>query len=417
MRVNPRKNRTRNGTRLALTDRTVRTLKTPGRHGDGNGLYLQVDASGAKRWIQRVQVKGGRLRTLGLGGYPVISLAEAREQARANKAQARASIDPLREKRAQSMVIPTFAEAANRYIELNRPTWKSRKHANQWGSSLRAYAFPEIADRPVNEVSRSHVQALLERIWTAKPETARRVRQRIARVMAWCRSREYCDGENPASKDGLSLPDQRRTKSHLLALPYSEVGPALDLARHSTAWPVTRLAFEFLVLTATRSGEVRLATWLEIDWAAKTWAVPAERMKAAREHRVPLSSGALDVLLQAQALGQGEEPRYVFPNPQTGKPLSNMVWTNLLKRLEIAATPHGFRSSFRDWTAEQTDAPWAVAEAALAHSLRSATEAAYMRSDLFERRRELMEQWAGYLVGTAESAMLEALGGERNRPI
>ena len=380
-----------------MTDRAVRALKTPGRHGDGNGLYLQVDPSGAKRWIQRIQVKGGRLRALGLGGYPVVSLADAREQALANKAQARAGIDPLREKRAQALVIPTFTEATETYISLNRPSWKSKKHAAQWGATLATYAYPTIGDRLVSQVTRSQVQALLESIWTAKPETARRVRQRIERVMAWCRSREFCDGENPASKDGLALPDQRYTRSHLLAVPYTEVGKVLDMARRSTAWLVTRLSFEFLVLTAARSGEVRLATWPEIDWSSKTWLVPAERMKANREHRVPLSGGALDLLLQAQALGQ-METGYVFPAPYTGKALSNMAWTNLLRRLEIPATVHGFRSSFRDWTAEQTDTPWAVAEAALAHSLRNTTEAAYMRSDLFERRRELMDQWAEYLL-------------------
>ena len=382
----------------ALTVRKIQTLKEPGRYSDGNGLYLQVDPSGAKRWRQRLQVKGGRLRNLGLGGYPTVSLAEAREQALANKKMARAGSDPLRGKRTQAVVVPTFAEASATYIELNRPSWKSQRHADQWVSSLRTYAFPTLGEGLVSEITRSHVQELLERIWTAMPETARRVRQRIFRVMAWCKAREYYEGGNPADPAGLSLPSQRYVKSHLQALPYDDVAWGLGLVRQATALPVTRLSLEFLVLTAARSGEVRFAAWAEIDWASKTWTVPPGRMKANREHRVPLSGGVLDILLQAQALGQ-METGYVFPSPFTGKPLSNMAWGNLLKRLEIPATVHGFRSSFRDWAAEQTDAPHAVMEAALAHTVPNATEAAYFRSDLFDKRRELMEAWEAYLTG------------------
>ncbi len=381
----------------ALTARRVQTIKDPGRYADGNGLYLYVDPSGIKRWRQRVRIKGGRLRNLGLGGYPTVSLVDAREQALANKKLARTGIDPLWEKRAAMVVIPTFSEAAARYIELNRPSWKSARHATQWASTLRTYAFPTLGDRLVSQISRSHVQALLEPIWTGMPETARRVRQRIARVMAWCKAREYCDGDNPADIAGLSLPDQRYAKSHLLALSYADVGRMLHQMRMSTAHPVTKLGLEFLVLTAARSGEVRMATWPEIDWTSKSWVVPAERMKANREHRVPLSSGALDVPMQAQGLGQAETG-LLFPRPLRDGPLSNMAWTGPLRRLEVPATVHGLRSSFRNWAAEQTDAPWAVAEAALAHSVGDATEAAYMRSDLFARRRELMEQWAACLI-------------------
>ena len=213
---------------MALTDRAVWTLKVPGMYSDGHGLYLRVDDAEHKRWVQRIKVKNGAQRNLGLGAYPLFSLAEAREQAIGNQKMARLGLDPLREKQALTRVqtIPTFAAACSSYISLNRPSWKSDRHADQWAASLAKYAYPLLGDKLVSEITRSHVQALLEPIWTAMPETARRVRQRIANVMRWCKAREYCDGDNPADRAGLSLPDQRYTRGHYRALPYEAVGAA-----------------------------------------------------------------------------------------------------------------------------------------------------------------------------------------------
>ena len=372
-----------------LTAARVRTEKRPGRYFDGQGLYLQVDPSGARRWLQRIVIRGKRT-DLGLGGWPLVSLAEAREKALENRRIARSGGDPRMEKRD----VPTFAEAAAEVIELNRPTWRNAKHAAQWGSTLKTYVFPHFGFRPVDEVSGADVMKALTPIWTAKPETARRVRQRISAVMKWAIANNY-RLDNPAG-DAIEavLPKTSRTQAHHAALHYADVPVALDAIRASTARPATRLALDFAVLTAARSGEVRAARRDEVSLDSRVWTVPAARMKAGREHRVPLSRRALDVLEEARSLDDG--PGLIFPG-RSGRPLSDMTFTALLRRLNIPCVPHGFRSSFRDWAAEKTDAPHAVMEAALAHVVGDSTEAAYFRSDLFDRRRALMDQWAEYL--------------------
>ena len=372
-----------------LTAARVRTEKRPGRYFDGQGLYLQVDPSGARRWLQRIVIRGKRT-DLGLGGWPLVSLAEAREKALENRRIARSGGDPRMEKRD----VPTFAEAAAEVIELNRPTWRNAKHAAQWGSTLKTYVFPHFGSRLVTEVSGSDVMKALTLIWTAKPETARRVRQRISAVMKWAIANNY-RLDNPAG-DAIEavLPKTSRTQAHHAALHYADVPVALDAIRASTARPATRLALDFAVLTAARSGEVRAARRDEVSLDSRVWTVPAARMKAGREHRVPLSRRALDVLEDARSLDDG--PGLIFPG-RSGRPLSDMTFTVLLRRLNIPCVPHGFRSSFRDWAAEKTDAPHAVMEAALAHVVGDSTEAAYFRSDLFDRRRALMTQWADYL--------------------
>ena len=382
-----------------LSDRHVRTEGRPGMYADGNGLYLRVDPSGAKRWVQRIVIRGKR-RNLGLGGFPLVSLKEAREKAINNRKLARSGGDPLVEKRRRA--VPTFAEAARRVIEFHRPTWSSVKHAGQWEMTLSAYVFPQFGDRPVDQVTGEDVLSALTPIWNDKPETARRVKQRISAVMDWAVANGY-RADNPAGRTmNQVLPRGSRTKTHHRTVPYSEVGEVLRLVRESEAETVTKLSFEFLVLTAARSREVREARWQEVDFDSKTWTVSAERMKAGREHRVPLSERAVEILREAKKTYNGSD--LIFPAPRSGGILSDMTHRNVLRKLGINAVPHGFRSSFRDWAAECTDTPHAVMEAALAHVVANSTEAAYARSDLFQRRRQLMGSWSDYLgVGSEAS--------------
>ncbi len=386
-----------------LSAAAVKALGKPGRHGDGDGLYLSVAPAGTKAWVQRIVVHGRR-RDIGLGPYPTVSLARAREIAHDNRSAVAAGRDPVAEKREAREAarkpapsVPTFAEAAARVIELRRPTWSNPKHAAQWRSTLQTYAFPLIGDKAVDAITSSDVMDALTPIWTGKPETASRVRQRVETVMDWAVAQGY-RLDNPAGRSLLKvLPKTGRLKEHHRALPYALVPGAMDRVRESTASISTKLAFEFLVLTAARSGEVRAADWSELDWEPATWEVPAARMKARRPHRVPLSGRAVEILRQALELDDGQG--LIFPATRGGRPMSEMAFTALLRRLQIPAVPHGFRTSFRNWVAECTAAPWAVAEAALAHSVGNSTEAAYMRSDLFDQRRALMSDWADYVTG------------------
>ncbi len=369
----------------------VRTVTKPGRYLDGLGLSLLVTKTGGRCWIQRLTI-AGRVRELGLGGYPLTSLAQAREKALENKRLIREGGDPLAEK--HKAPIPTFAEAAAAVIDLHRPGWRNAKHAAQWEATLSQYVFPRLGAQGVHTITTADILAVLAPIWHEKAETARRVRQRIGAVMKWAVAHGFRT-DNPAG-DMLSqaLGRQADVTQHMRALPHREVATAIHTVQDSQAGMSTKLACEFLILTAARSGEVRLATWEEMNLEDKVWTVPAERMKAKRAHRVPLSERAAAILREAQVLA--DESGLVFPST-TGKPLSNMTLSKLLKDLKIPAVPHGFRSSFRDWGQECTNAPRAVMEAALAHTIPDKTEAAYARSDLFERRRTLMEQWAAYL--------------------
>jgi len=369
----------------------VRAVAEGGRYCDGQGLYLQVDPSGNRRWIQRLLIHGRRCE-LGLGGFPLVSLKEARDQAFANRRVARAGGDPLAEKR-RAKGTPSFADAAARVLEQKRAGWRNPKHAHDWPASLERFVFPRFGERPVSEVSSADVLGVLAPIWHEKPETARRVRQRIGAVMQWAVAMEY-RADNPCDRVAATLGRQRDVVRHMPALPHAEVASAVATVRESRATTAAKLAFEFLVLTAARSGEVRLARWDEIDLDADVWTIPAERMKANREHRVPLSSRAGEILGAARALRNGSD--LVFPSSR-GKPLSDMTLSKLLKEQGIQAVPHGFRSSFRDWASEETNHPREVVEAALAHQVKDKVEAAYARSTLFERRRRLMGDWAAYL--------------------
>ena len=386
-----------------LTALQVKSISDPGRHGDGDGLYLNVAPSGSKSWVQRIVI-AGRRRDIGLGPFPTVSLAQARGMAASNRAAVADGRNPLAEKReakaaAQQGVpsVPTFAQAALQVIELRRPTWSNPKHAAQWTATLRTYAFPVLGDMAVDSITAADALAVLEPIWTAKPETASRVRQRMETVLDWAVSHGY-RLDNPAGRSLLKvLPAVKRLKQHHPSLPYEQVPAALDLVRPSNASLRTKLAFEFLVLTAARSGEVRQAEWCEVDWTKQSWDIPALRMKARRSHRVPLSTRSVAVLQAAWEISGPDG--LIFPAGPGDRTVSDMTFTALLRRLDIPAVPHGFRSSFRNWVEECTETPWSVAESALAHNIGNATQAAYMTSDLFEQRRELMERWARFVAG------------------
>ena len=386
-----------------LSARFVATVREPGRYGDGRGsgglsLLVKRTARGdlAKSWAQRIQVDG-RARNLGLGVWPHVSLAEARQKCVLNLvARSRGELVTGRER-----TVPTFAEAAETVIAIHATGWKHGGRSDMdWRWTLDNYAMPKLGERPVDRISTADVMAVLLPIWNEKRVTARKVRQRIGAVMRWAVAQGYRE-DNPAGDAiGAALPKKGVRPRHLAALRYGEVAGAIATLRGSGADPATVLAFEFLVLTACRSGEVRGARWDEMDLEGREWRIPAQRMKTSRDHRVPLSTRALAVLGEAKALAGPSG--LVFPSA-TGRKHSRAALSNLARQLGIGAVPHGFRSSFRDWAAECTDAPREVCELALAHVNTNAIEAAYRRSDLFERRRELMEQWAEFLTGSAVS--------------
>ena len=384
----------------ALNAKTIATLTNPGTYADGNGLSLRIDDKGYRRWIWRGQVNGKSL-VRGLGGYPAIPLAEARKAAARVRADAKAGqlegAPPAPEPAPTVPTVPTFAEAAATVIELRRPTWRNWRHAAQWQYTLNHYANPALGGMRVDEITTADVLDVLEPIWTSKTETATRLRQRLETVLDWAVGHGHRQ-DNPAGKHLLRvLPNVKRLKAHHAALPYADVQAALRKVGLSTCHPVTKLAFRLMALTATRSGEVRNADWSEIDWESATWTIPGERTKAGREHRIPLSTQAIETLRDAWGISGPDG--LLFPAPRTGKALSDMALIQLLRRLEIPSTVHGFRSSFRDWAAEQSGAGWAVCESALAHTIGSSTEQAYMRSDLFDKRQELMQAWADYVTG------------------
>ena len=371
------------------------------RHGDGGGLglMLNVRPGGTKSWVQQIMIRGKR-RALGLGSYPAVGLAKARQVAFDNRRIARDGGDPRKPKRRP----PRFRDAALEIIDLLESGWTSPKTRAHWEASLNTYVFPTIGDLQVDRVTPADVLDVLRPIWGTKRETASRIRQRISAVMRW----SVANGhrlDDPAGEAVLqALPRRRPPVKHHRALHYSEMPGAIATVHATSAWEGTKLAFEFLVLTAARSGEVRAATWDEMDVKNATWNVPAHRMKGRVEHRVPLSRRALEVLADARRLtdrpllGHLHNLPLVFPSLR-GKIMSDMTLSKLLRENNVDAVPHGCRSSFRDWASERTDAPYAVMEAALAHTVASSTVRAYARSDLFDRRRKLMEEWSTFLTG------------------
>ena len=389
-----------------FSDARVRTITIPGLHGDGGGLYLNVRASGSRSWIQRITIDGRR-RDIGLGPYPAVSLLRARLLAAANRSAVAEGRDPLSEKRKSR--VPTFREAALRVHEANKPRWRNGKHVVNWMGSLERHAFPVLGTMPVDRIEGRDVLAVLTPIWGVRMETARRVRQRIRTVLRWCLAHGYVERNVAGETIDGALPAMPRVRAHFRALPYGNVAEALAAVEENTASRAAKLCFRFLVLTAARSGEARGASWEEIDPDKREWRIPAGRMKAGVEHRVPLSDAALAVLERAQPLRDASG--LVFPSPRKpGRPLSDMTLTKLLRDTGLAerTTVHGFRSCFRDWAGECTDAPHAAMELSLAHAVGSAVEQAYARSDLLAKRRVLMEQWAAFATGTGADA---GLGG------
>jgi integrase len=388
----------------ALSAKALNAFKEEGRYIDGNGLYLVVDQSGAKRWLLRTVIKGKRC-DIGLGGISTVSLAQAREKAATMRSVARAGGDPLAQRRIEIRVIPTFEVAARQVHEQHAATFRNDKHKAQWISSLVEHVFPVFGGRPVDQIESADVLKALTPIWLRIPETARRVRQRMKSVFEWAKAAGYRSADNPV--DGISkvLPKHNTQQKHFKALPYAEVSAFIQRVRDYEGRS-TKLAFEFLILTACRTSEVLNAKWSEFDLDAKTWIIPAARMKAKREHRVPLSARCIEILEAAKNLNDGGG--YVFPGGTAKKPLSYMVFHMALRHMgRTNLTPHGFRSSFRDWASEKTNFPREVCEMALAHTLQNKVEAAYNRTDLFDKRRKLMESWAAF--ATAPTAKVVAI--------
>ena len=361
-------------------------------------LYLRVAPGGSKQWVQRIMIQGRR-HDLGLGPFPLITLAAARRKAMENRLAVYEGGNPLAEKRAakKRAAIPTFRQAAQETYAVLRPRWRNAKVAANWMQQLERHAFKRLGDLPVDRIGRKEVLAVLSPIWTAKPETARRVRRHIKATLQWCMAHGHVTRN--AAGEGIdgALPKMPAVKSHFRALPYREVASALERVQASSASDVAKLALRLVVLTATRPGEVRGAVWDEFDLQGRLWHIPGERMKAGTEHRVPLSPAAVSLLERARAHDDGSG--LVFPSPvKRGRPMSDATLTKVLRSTGLAkrATVHGFRSTFRDWCAE-TGKPRELAEAALAHTV-GGVEGAYFRSDLFERRRLLMNQWAEYVT-------------------
>jgi integrase len=379
----------------------VRNKSAPGLYADGGGLYLQVTEAGAKTWIYRFMLNGRR-RDMGLGAVHTVTLAEAREEARRCRQLARDGVDPIDNRKAarlsalaKAATTMTFKQCAEAYIRAYEAGWRNPKHAAQWTSTLEHYAHPVMGELSVATVDTGLVMKVLEPIWSTKTETASRVRGRIEAILDWAIVRKYREGENPARWKGHLdhlLPARAKVQKagHHAALPYDQMADFMKTLRAVDG--TAARALEFAILTAARTGEVLGANWAEIDLEKHLWVIPPQRMKAGREHRVPLSYAAMTVL---KALNGREGP--VFKGGKADKPLSNMALLMTLRRMKRTdLTAHGFRSTFRDWVAECTDFPHEVAEMALAHAVGDKVEAAYRRGDLFEKRRKLMDEWAQY---------------------
>jgi len=391
---------------------TVARAKTPGMLADGGGLYLRIGSTGAKSWIFRYR-RDGRLRDMGLGPLHTVSLAEARDKAQDCRKLRLQKADPIETRKAGQVEAKlaaasaiTFRKCAERYTEAHRASWRSHKHATQWLTTLATYVYPVFGELPVQTIDVALVMKALEPIWSVKSETASRVRGRIESVLDWAAARGYRSGDNPARWRGhLENLLPRRSKvsriQHLAALPYAEIGAFMVGLRRQQG--IAARALEFAILTASRSGEVMGARWSEINRAERLWIVPRERMKAGKEHRVPLPDAALAVI---DAMAEIRQSEFVFPGYKLRRPLSNMALLKVLRRAGRGdLTVHGFRSTFRDWCAERTNFPREVAEMALAHTIGDAVVRAYQRTDLFEKRRQLADAWARYCDG-------QAVGGE-----
>ena len=378
-------------------------VQTPGHHAVGGvaGLYLYVNNAGARSWVMRV-LMGTKRRHMGLGGFPDVPLALAREKARKVRLDVESGVDPIVARKAakgalasQQATEKTFKQAAEAFIEAKSDTWKNAKHRAQWTSTLETYAYPHLGKLLVRDVGLEHVLKVLEPIWKSKNETASRIRGRIEKVLDWATVRKLREGENPARWKGhlemlLAAPSKVQSVEHHRALPVRDM-PTF-FASLKAREGIAAKALAFAILCAARSGEVRGGTWQEIDLKNKVWIIPGVRMKAGQEHRVPLSKEALCILLVTP---DDQRRDLIFPAPRGGQ-LSDMTLTAVMRRMQADAVPHGFRSTFRDWVGELTHFPRELAEQALAHTLESKVEAAYRRGDALEKRREIMQHWALY---------------------
>lgn len=376
-----------------LTHAKVKSLKKPGRYSDGGTLFLRIAPGGSRQWVQRLTLPDGRRTDLGLGSADLVSLREARDKAHENRRLARVEgVDPLALRRRPS--IPTFSQAIEEVIKIHEPTWRGKKTAKLWRSMLRDYAVPRFGNKRVDQINSHDVMSALLPIWNEKRETASKVRQRIGAVMKWAVAQGFRT-DNPAGEVlSAALPKSSGQKKHHRSIPHGEVGDAIATIQASNAHPSAILSFEFLTLTASRSQEVRLAEWSEVDIDARIWEVPAERMKARRPHKVPLSERAVEILEKAKEIFGGEG--LIFPSAR-GLAMSDSTLSKLARENGIAATPHGLRASFKTFCAER-GVSREVSEMALAHRLGNATEQAYTHQvDLIEARREVMESWAQYL--------------------
>lgn len=399
----------------------VTKAKKKGLYPDGGNLYLQITASGVKSWLVRY-MRDGKAKTMGLGAIHAVSLADARIKAAECRKLLAAGIDPLESRKssaadarlaaARSM---TFEQCAEAYIEAHKAGWRNAKHIWQWENSLSKFAYPVLGKLPVQDIDVILVMKVLEPIWKKKTETASRLRGRVESILDWATVREYRQGENPARWKGkldnlLPRPSKVQKVQHHPALPYADINKLMTELDNENG--VAALSLKFVILTATRTSEAIGAQWSEFDLKQKLWTIPAGRIKAGREHRVPLSDAALAIVRQLEKTKTGN---YVFPGRKDSKPQSNVAMLALLRRMGHAEiTVHGFRSSFRDWAAEQTNYPREVAEAVLAHIVGDRVEAAYRRSDLFEKRRQLMEAWARYCampVGTEKTKVIKIRQG------
>jgi integrase len=385
-----------------LTARAVATASKPGLYADGGGLYLRVGRGGAKSWCLRYMLEG-KAREMGLGGLAKIGLGDARKKAAAQRLLLVEKVDPLERREAENSAKKieaarsmTFDQCAAAYIEAHKAGWRSAKHAQQWTNTLATYVSPTFGSVPVADVDVAMVTKVIEPLWTTKPETAGRVRGRIEAVLDWAKARGFRDGENPARWRGhlsnlLPARSKVRAVKHHAALPYTEIGAFMaDLRGREGA---AAAALEFLILTAARTGEVIAGGCPEIDFAARTWTVPAARMKGGREHRVPLTRAAMSALKRME----GQDREFLFRGIKAGRGLSNMALLKVLERMGRGdLTAHGFRATFKTWATERTNFPRELVEAALAHVLDDKTEAAYQRGDMLEKRRRLMDAWAEF---------------------
>jgi integrase len=397
-----------------LTTKAVESKRARGRYSDGEGLVLQISKWGTKSWVFRYE-RGGRDRHMGLGAVDTLSLADARERARECRRLLLHGLDPIEvregERQRQRLELArglTFKACAESYVEAHAAAWRNAKHRAQWGATLETYAYPVIGELAVAAIDTALVLKSIEPIWVSKPETAKRLRGRIENILNWAAVRGYRVGENPARWRGhldqlLPAPGKVRAVKHHAAMAYADLAAFMGELRERG--DVGARALELAVLTALRTGEVIGAQWTEIDLAAKVWTVPAARMKTAREHRVPLSRRALEILG-----AMGRESNFVFPGGREGRPLSNMAMLKTLERMGYGeVTVHGFRSTFRDWAAETTAYPNHVVEMALAHAVGDKVEAAYRRGDLFEKRRRLMDAWAQFCGQPAGAGKVVAM--------